>query len=72
MLATFPADTPGVVVPHLNGLNGVFARGSYWWRIGFDGGVQGWVRQDDLLAGPGWANSLKALHDKLLRIVDDG
>jgi len=71
VVATVPQDASGVVLPHLNGLNGVFAKGVYWWRVAFEG-AQGWVSQDDIFDGTGWAGSLKTVHDKLLRIWDDG
>jgi hypothetical protein len=38
-------DTPGVIVSHA--LNGVLAKGSYWWKVDFNG-IQGWVKESDL------------------------
>ncbi len=32
----------GRVMPNLAGLNGVLAKGTYWWKIRF-GGTEGWV-----------------------------
>jgi hypothetical protein len=37
--------TSGVIVDHP--MNGVLAKGAYWWKVNFDG-VQGWVKQGDL------------------------
>ncbi len=70
-IAAVPQDASGVIVPHLNGLNGAFAKGAFWWRVAFEG-TQGWVSQDDIYDGSGWVGSLKSVHDKLLRIWDDG
>ncbi|HEY4668027.1 MAG TPA: phosphodiester glycosidase family protein [Anaerolineales bacterium] len=71
VLATVPQDASGVILPHINGLNGVFAKGVFWWRVAFEG-TQGWVSQDNIFDGSGWVGSLKSVHDKLLRIWDDG
>jgi hypothetical protein len=38
-------DTSGVIVDHP--MNGVLAKGAYWWKVDF-GDVQGWVRQGDI------------------------
>ena len=38
-------DTAGVIVPHA--LNGVLAKGSYWWKVDF-GGTLGWVVEEAL------------------------
>jgi len=35
----------GVIMPHP--LNGVYAKGAFWWKVDF-GSVQGWVKQGDL------------------------
>lgn len=40
--------TRGVVLPHLNRLNGVLATGSYWWKVQF-GEEAGWVEGAALL-----------------------
>ncbi|MEK6587264.1 MAG: phosphodiester glycosidase family protein [Chloroflexota bacterium] len=70
VIATVPQDEGGLILPHLGGLNGVFARGTYWWKVAF-AGTQGWVAQDDIFGGTIWAGNLKSVHDKLLRIWDD-
>jgi hypothetical protein len=44
-LADIPDNASGVIVPHT--LNGVLAKGSYWWKVDF-GGVQGWVKEINL------------------------
>jgi hypothetical protein len=37
----------GLVLPNLAGLNGVFAKGAYWWKVSF-AGTEGWVDEDSL------------------------
>jgi hypothetical protein len=32
----------GVVLPHVAGLNGVLAKGTFWWKVSF-AGLEGWV-----------------------------
>lgn len=49
-LGTAPAGSGGVVQAPLNQLNGVLAKGSFWWKVDFDGLV-GWVREEDLQGG---------------------
>ncbi len=38
------AGTPGIIQPDLNNLNGVFAKGTYWWNVSF-GSISGWVSE---------------------------
>jgi hypothetical protein len=46
-----PANSQGVVLtPFYHDLNGVFARGSYWWKVAFSN-LTGWMAQESL-----WAN----------------
>jgi len=47
---TVPAYTPGVILDHLNDLEGVRVSDSYWWLVDF-GGISGWVREEYLLNG---------------------
>lgn len=49
-IGTIPELTGGEVQTHFNQLNGVLAKGSYWWKVDFDGLV-GWVREESLLNG---------------------
>lgn len=49
-LETLPANRAGVVVAHNNGLNGVLATGSYWWKVDFEGLV-GWISESVLVGG---------------------
>jgi Phosphodiester glycosidase len=49
-LATIPAGASGNIVPPLNNLNGVLAKGSFWWKVSF-GGVVGWIREQNLVGG---------------------
>ena len=37
-----PAGATGTVVGHANGLNGVYAKGQYWWPVNYNG-VIGWT-----------------------------
>jgi uncharacterized protein YraI len=45
ILASAPANTVGLVQNHP--LNGIFAKGSYWWKISLGGWV-GWVKEESL------------------------
>lgn len=42
-----PAGSPVTILDHANGLNGVYARGAYWWKIAF-GSTEGWLPQSAL------------------------
>jgi hypothetical protein len=46
---TVPIASRGVVQPHLNGLEGVLAKGTHWWKVDFGSGVSGWVQQESLI-----------------------
>ncbi len=46
-LAALPAGIYGRIAPPLSRLNGVFAKGSYWWRVAF-GLTAGWVPEEAL------------------------
>jgi len=48
-IASVEEGSPGRIAFHLNRLNGVYAKGSYWWRVDF-GGLTGWVSNDALRA----------------------
>ncbi len=37
----------GTILPNLAGLNGVFAKGTYWWKVMFSG-IEGWVDEQAL------------------------
>jgi uncharacterized protein YraI len=41
-----PADISGTIQPH--SLNGIFAKGYYWWKVTLNTGQTGWVVQDAL------------------------
>jgi hypothetical protein len=53
ILQTVPANTTGIIYGDDNGLNGVWAKGAYWWRVLLDlpGGVDviGWVSEPYLV-----------------------
>ena len=51
LLATVPTDSTGTVIPHANDLNGVYAKGTYWWKVNFNG-VKGWVAESALRPAP--------------------
>ena len=50
ILGTTNIGTEGEVAFHGNDLNGVLAKGAYWWFIDF-GEITGWVREDTLQGG---------------------
>lgn len=47
-LVTLPGDSQGQVLAHSNGLDGVLAKGSFWWKVNF-GGTEGWVVEEALI-----------------------
>ncbi len=47
--ATIAQDAQGSVISHQ--LNGVYAKGSYWWKCNFNGTI-GWMAQSSLIALP--------------------
>lgn len=47
ILTTIPTNTVGLVLPHLNNLNGVLAKGTYWWKVMF-GSTTGWISEHSL------------------------
>jgi len=50
VITTIPSGRSGIVMPHLNHLEGVLAKGSFWWKVNF-GDVNGWVREEHLQGG---------------------
>jgi len=46
------ANGDGTIVASLNNLNGVYAKGLYWWKVDFDGDsgnvVDGWVQESEI------------------------
>jgi hypothetical protein len=49
VLEGIPAETPGVVLADANHLDGVLAKGIYWWKVAFNVNaqdVEGWISQD--------------------------
>jgi hypothetical protein len=47
VLDSVPANTQGSVLDSGKGLNGVLAKGSYWWKVDF-AGLVGWVPEESL------------------------
>lgn len=47
-ISSVAENTEGVILPHLNYLNGVLAKGTYWWKVNFSGAV-GWVDEAALV-----------------------
>jgi hypothetical protein len=45
--ALLPAGIVGEIIPHSQWTDGVLARGSHWWKVGFSE-TAGWVKEDDL------------------------
>ena len=40
-------NTEGFILEHTNGMNGILAKGSYWWKVSF-GDIAGWVVEEAL------------------------
>ena len=49
--AVVPAGAEGVVLEHTNDLNGVLAKGDYWWKVDF-GGAVGWISEPSQTPDP--------------------
>ncbi|MFZ6026568.1 MAG: phosphodiester glycosidase family protein [Chloroflexota bacterium] len=41
-----PAGAVGAIQPH--NLNGIFAKGYFWWRVRLESGLEGWIVEDAL------------------------
>jgi hypothetical protein len=46
-ITSVPEGASGVIQPHLNSLNGILAKGAYWWYVKLDGAT-GWINEDAL------------------------
>lgn len=46
-LAILPSGSAGFIVEDNNGLNGILAKGSYWWKVAF-GSLTGWIEEQKL------------------------
>jgi hypothetical protein len=51
LLATLNVVREGVILHQINNLDGIYAKGTYWWKVNF-GSVQGWVSQASLMLKP--------------------
>jgi hypothetical protein len=49
-LGTLSPGAQGTVQNHINNLNGVLAKGSYWWKL-LANGSTGWVKEEALQGG---------------------
>jgi hypothetical protein len=47
---TIPSGTHGIILDQINDLNGVLAKGIYWWYVNF-GNVTGWVAEGAITPG---------------------
>ena len=47
-LGLLPAGSEGAVLAHANGLDGVWAKGYYWWKVDFGGWKVGWAAEEFL------------------------
>jgi len=45
IITTVPNGTFGIILEHMNGLNGVLAKGYHWWKVSING-VQGWIAEE--------------------------
>jgi hypothetical protein len=45
VIAIAPDFSVGVILDHMNGLNGVLAKGYHWWKVSING-VQGWIAEE--------------------------
>jgi hypothetical protein len=50
-IASVDAGTRGTIMPQPTGVNGVFAKSTYWWKVDF-GGTVGWVDERALERSP--------------------
>ncbi len=46
--SSVPEGASGTIVPHMNDLNGVYAKGTYWWKVIF-GSKVGWLPEEKLI-----------------------
>jgi len=44
VIAIAPENSIGIILDHMNDLNGVQAKGYYWWKVSING-VQGWIAE---------------------------
>ena len=51
VLDSIPANSQGTVLDSGKGLNGVLAKGSYWWKVDFNE-LEGWVPEESLKLPP--------------------
>jgi hypothetical protein len=47
ILTTIPANSNGVILDHLNDLEGVLAKGEFWWMVSIND-IQGWLPESSI------------------------
>jgi hypothetical protein len=50
VIAVIAPGSPGIILEHPEQMNGILAKGEYWWKVAF-GEVSGWVSESSLI-GP--------------------
>ena len=53
LLGSVPAGTQGTVLHQISDLDGIYAKGQYWWKVSF-GNLVGWVSQNNLVWTSGY------------------
>jgi len=46
--SSVPEGATGTIIPHMNDLNGVYAKGTYWWKVDF-GSKVGWLPEETII-----------------------
>jgi uncharacterized protein YraI len=49
LIGTLPAGVSAEIVGDINGLDGVKAKGTYWWKVSLPG-MTGWAAEENLAA----------------------
>jgi hypothetical protein len=48
IITTIRENASGIILDHLNDLEGVLAKGDHWWKVSL-GGFEGWVPEDSIM-----------------------
>ena len=62
-ISSIPSNSIGIILDHHNNLEGVFAKGTYWWKVAF-GSEVGWVVEDALALNEPLITLLRLLPDE--------